>query len=332
MIRPPAIAPFKKNRKQWLALLTLCAAIPAQADIQLAPGKDTGDLKTISAAPLQDELLKPTLDRTSQVADSTQADVETDGIKDDVRAQFAKGVAYAQANQPAEAITIFTQIIESHPTLPEPYNNLAVIYADQGDYEKAQKLLERVIKIHPDYATAQENLGDIYIKMAAETYGKSFKLDGKNKRVYAKQQQASNLIANLAEASTAAGTPPAAKKSETRNGDIREVNQVTVAINDWLQSWENRDMAGYLASYTDDFVGQGEASHTAWVKSRTARITGANSISVKYSKLKVVLENGNTATATFMQSYRSDSYQDRTSKKLILKKIDGKWLISQELT
>ncbi len=322
---------FKKKRKHWLAMLALCAAMPAQADIQLAPGKDTGDLNTIAAAPLQDELLKPTLDQ-SRIAAQTQTADDTGELSEDIRAQFAKGVAYAQANQQSEAITVFTQIIETHPTLPEPYNNLAVIYADQGNYAKAQKLLERVIKIRPDYATAQENLGDIYIKMAAEAYGKTLQLDGKNQRAHVKQQQASNLVASFAEPAAVAAKAPAPVARQAKSADIGQVHQVTVAINDWLQAWGNRDMSAYLASYTADFVGQNEASHTTWVKSRTARITGANSISVDYSKLKIVLKRGDTAKATFMQSYRSDSYQDRTSKTLMLKKIDGKWLISQELT
>ena len=331
MIRFPA-GTFSKNRKHWLALLVLCAAAPAQAGIQLTPGQDTDDLTTISAAPLQGELLKPRLNQpSSQSATEPSMIAETEGLDDDIRTQFAKGVAYAQANEREEAIAIFTQLIEAHPTLPEPYNNLAVIYADQGNYEKAKKLLERVIKIRPDYATAQENLGDIYIKMAAEAYGKTLKLGGQNERAQAKQRQAAKLVSSFAEAS-AADTPAPATPRQAKATDISEINQVTVAINDWLRAWENRDMDAYLASYTDDFIGQNDSSHTAWVKSRTARILGASSISIKYSKLKVLLERGDTAKASFMQSYRSDSYQDRTSKRLILKKIDGKWRISQELT
>ena len=127
-------------------------------------------------------------------------------------------------------------------------------------------------------------------------------------------------------------SPSPTPARQAKNSDVGTVHQVTLAINDWLRAWENRDMGAYLASYTDDFVGQNEASHTTWVKSRTARITGASSISVDYSKLKVILERGNTTKATFLQSYRSDSYQDRTQKTLMLKKVDGKWLISQELT
>ena len=324
------------RRTPGLVLLALCIALPAQADIKLAPGKAVGDLQTITAAPLQDDLLKPKLDTSAQ-AHPEPSETEKAAPGADVRAQFEKGVGFAQAGQQAEAITIFTQMIESYPTLPEPYNNLAVIYADQGNYEKAQKLLERVIKIHPDYATAQENLGDIYIKMAAEAYGKSLQLDGANKRAQTKQQQTLKLVTSFTEPEDHVATVPATTATRTaaraaKMTSPESVHEVTLAINGWLQAWESKNVAAYLASYTEDFVGQNETSHANWVKTRTARIGGANSISVQYSKLKIVMENGDTARASFVQSYRSDSYQDRTKKTLVLKKIDGKWLISQELS
>jgi len=47
------------------------------------------------------------------------------------------------------------------PELPEPYNNLAVLYAARGDHDGARDALLRAISTHPSYATAHENLGDI---------------------------------------------------------------------------------------------------------------------------------------------------------------------------
>ncbi|PJC02445.1 MAG: DUF4440 domain-containing protein, partial [Gallionellales bacterium CG_4_9_14_0_8_um_filter_59_50] len=64
--------------------------------------------------------------------------------------------------------------------LPEPYNNLAVLYAGQGQYEKAKVALEMAIRTHPSYATAHENLGDIYAKMASQAYDRALQLDKSN--------------------------------------------------------------------------------------------------------------------------------------------------------
>src|SRR6478735_8377352 len=56
--------------------------------------------------------------------------------------------------------------------LPEPYNNLAALYAAQSQFDKARAALEMAIKLNPDYATAHENLGDVYARLAAQSYGR----------------------------------------------------------------------------------------------------------------------------------------------------------------
>ena len=76
----------------------------------------------------------------------------------------------------------FTYLTEKHPTLPEPFNNLAMIYIDLGDYDKAQKLLESAIKINPNYIVAFANLGDLYSKRAFISYSKVLESDKTNLR------------------------------------------------------------------------------------------------------------------------------------------------------
>lgn len=104
----------------------------------------------------------------------------------DVKALFTRGVILAEQNKIEDAIKAFTEITEKHPNLPEPYNNLAVLYAGQGQYDKARKALETAIKTHPSYATAHENLGDIYARMASEAYDKALQLDNGNTRAQGK--------------------------------------------------------------------------------------------------------------------------------------------------
>src|ERR1043165_1339529 len=98
----------------------------------------------------------------------------------DARARFLKGLILTEQNKPAEAIKVFTSLTEDYPELPEPYNNLAVLYASQGQYDKARKSLEMAIRTHPSYAIAHENLGDVYAKMASEAYDKALQLDRSN--------------------------------------------------------------------------------------------------------------------------------------------------------
>src|SRR3954467_11391890 len=56
----------------------------------------------------------------------------------DAQARFLKGLILTEQGNAKEAIEIFTKLTQDYPELPEPYNNLAVIYASQGQYEKAR--------------------------------------------------------------------------------------------------------------------------------------------------------------------------------------------------
>jgi tetratricopeptide (TPR) repeat protein len=98
----------------------------------------------------------------------------------DARGRFLKGLILTEQNKPNEAIKVFTDLSQDYPELPEPYNNLAVLYASQGQYDKARNSLEMAIRTHPSYATAHENLGDIYAKMASQAYDKALQLDRGN--------------------------------------------------------------------------------------------------------------------------------------------------------
>jgi len=98
----------------------------------------------------------------------------------EARGRFLKGLILTEQNKPAEAIKVFTSLTEDYPELPEPYNNLGVLYASQGQYDKARNALEMAIRTHPSYATAHENLGDIYARMAEQSYDKVLQLDRSN--------------------------------------------------------------------------------------------------------------------------------------------------------
>jgi ketosteroid isomerase-like protein len=98
----------------------------------------------------------------------------------DAQGRFLKGLILTELNRYQEAIKVFTDLTTDYPQLPEPYNNLAVLYAAQGQYERAKQSLEQAIRTHPSYATAHENLGDIYAKMASLAYDKALQLDESN--------------------------------------------------------------------------------------------------------------------------------------------------------
>lgn len=126
----------------------------------------------------------------------------------DAQARFLKGLILTEQNKTAEAIKVFTALSEDYPELPEPYNNLAVLYAAQGQYEKAKIALEMAIRTHPSYATAHENLGDIYAKMASQAYDKALQLDKSNTTAQTKLE----MIKELFSSGSKGGVKPTAGK------------------------------------------------------------------------------------------------------------------------
>src|SRR5258706_15112 len=144
------------------------------------------------------------------------------------RGSSRKGLILAEQNKVAEAIEVFTALARDYPELPEPYNNLAVLYANQGQYEKARQQLEMSIRTHPSYATAYENLGDVYTKLASQAYDKALQFDSsnsaaKNKLSLIRDLMSSNRLPRASSAPSAtpveSAQPPAAKAVPTKSAD-----------------------------------------------------------------------------------------------------------------
>jgi hypothetical protein len=123
----------------------------------------------------------------------------------DPQGRFFKGLILTELNRMPEAISMFQKLTEDYPELPEPYNNLAVLYAQQKQYDKAKTALEMAIRTHPSYAVAHENLGDIYARMATQAYDRALQLDSSNTAAQSKL----NLIREMVGNSSAKGSRPA---------------------------------------------------------------------------------------------------------------------------
>ena len=92
------------------------------------------------------------------------------------------------------AVFLFERLSEEFPELPEPYNNLAVLYDKMGQEQKAIKSFKLAILNNPDYTLAYENLADLYLFLARETYLEGMSKGRKNNdRLEAK----SNFLKNI---------------------------------------------------------------------------------------------------------------------------------------
>jgi len=274
----------------------------------------------------------------------------------DAQARFLKGLILTEQGDTANAIKTFTELTEDYPELPEPYNNLAVLYAGQGQYEKAKVALEMAIRTHPSYATAHENLGDIYAKMASQAYDRALQLDKSNASTQTKLAMIRDLFGSGAKSARPAkptvptladnkpvaapaptvapapavapvAAPAAPKQAESATNPAAEVLNATQA---WAAAWSAKDSKKYLAFYAKEFKTPGGESRSAWEGQRKERIAKPKSIRVEVRDAKVKLADPAHASVGFKQSYRASHLNTTSSKTLEWVKVDGQWLIVEE--
>lgn len=304
-----------------LLAVVLGVALPALAD-------DLDDASKLLKAGQRDQALE----RVNRVLAQKSGDP---------KARFLKGIILTEQGNTKEAIEIFTKLTQDYPNLPEPYNNLAVIYAGQGQYDKARAALEQSIRTHPSYATAYENLGDIYAKLASQAYDKALQLDKSNTGAQNKLSLVRELVGGPATTVAAVKEPakepakPAVaavtgKPTEKPAPQAGNPADILTAVNAWAQAWSKKDVDGYLAAYAKDFKTPGGESRADWEKTRRARIEAPKSIAVVVEQAKVTTAGNGEASVTFLQSYRSDKLKSSSRKTLLMSRTDGRWLIREE--
>ncbi len=167
--------PFRTPLNALAAAMLLACALPAAAEPTL----------TEVQANIKQGQLAAALEKVDQILAVRPKDAQ---------ARFTKGVILTEMNRLNDAAAVYQKLSEDYPELPEPYNNLAVIYASQRQYEKAKAALELAIRTHPAYATAHENLGDVYAKLASQAYDKALQLDSANTQAQTKLAMIRDLM------------------------------------------------------------------------------------------------------------------------------------------
>lgn len=266
----------------------------------------------------------------------------------DAQTRFLKGLILTQQNKPADAIGVFSALTADYPELPEPYNNLAVLYANQGQYDKARQALEMAIRTHPSYATAHENLGDIYAKMASQAYDRALKLDNGNAVTQTKLAMIQDLFGDaprkvvrpdIAAASTNVVAPTAAKPvvvttpTEMPKPTVASADQskeVLKTVEDWAAAWSAKNTSKYLSYYAANFKVPKDARRNAWEAERKDRISKPKSIQVGIHNPAVTFSDNEHVTVEFRQTYRAGSFNTNANKAVLMVKNGAKWQIQEE--
>lgn len=91
--------------------------------------------------------------------------------------QFKEGLRLAEANKIDAAAAVFLRLTQDYPRLPEPYLQLAAMYQQQGNTQGAVDVMRAALKLHTDPALLQEQLGDLYLQLAAQAYRSALDTD-----------------------------------------------------------------------------------------------------------------------------------------------------------
>ena len=85
------------------------------------------------------------------------------------------GVLRAHEGRIGEAIEVFERLRRDHPDMPEPWKNLAVLYAAEGRFAEAREALLTALERRPS-AIGYANLGDLYTRLARLAYERAREL------------------------------------------------------------------------------------------------------------------------------------------------------------
>jgi Flp pilus assembly protein TadD len=84
--------------------------------------------------------------------------------------RFLMGLMLTDQKRDAEAKQTFIALTEDFPELPDPYNNLAVLYAASGQLQSALDALQTALRNDPTHRAARENLGDVHLALATQAW------------------------------------------------------------------------------------------------------------------------------------------------------------------
>lgn len=244
------------------------------------------------------------------------------------RVKFLTAYAYQMNNQAEKAEALYQQLISQYPELPEPRNNLAMIYQARGDYDTASKLLVEAIETHESYATAYRNLGRIYTGIASEAYRRALSESVEPANYTHKiELSALNRLYLPNEISTAENLP-AKKVTQNTTGEDSATTMETL-VKQWAAAWSDKDFANYASFYSTDHK-SGFDTHSAWLESRRQRIMRPGFIKIRVSNFQIRAINNHRAVIDFKQSFDSPAYNDRVTKRLGFKRTGKQWKIVEE--
>lgn len=109
--------------------------------------------------------------------------------------RFQRCVTYERMGDRERAKNAFEQFIRTYPEIPEPYNNLAGLYAADGSLVRAEELLVKAVALRPNFALAYTNLGNLYLAKAKNAYDTAIRTGGNKESLKARIESIDRILA-----------------------------------------------------------------------------------------------------------------------------------------
>jgi len=287
-------------------------------------------------------------------------------------AWFLFGVAHVHQQQYHQAIEAFRQVIRLRPDLAEPHNNLAAVYSNLDDTHAAIKELEIALEKRADYPVAEENLADLYVKLALRHYKNSLqyapnpiveqryarlvkvrnplstpehiatkavaivsaKVEASEKPAQAEPQVALSPSPMTSSTKTPDKHKPAPHIDEPQAPQQQSIKTVLDALETWRLAWSSQNLESYFSAYAKDYQPDARFKSIAeWQTYKTRVIQNKTFIRVRFEQIDATLSpHQKHATVQLLQQFRSNSYQGDSFKKISLKYTAKGWKIVREVS
>lgn len=234
------------------------------------------------------------------------------------------------------AIDTLNKLDQEHRNTPPALNNMAIAYANLGDYKKAISLLQAAIAGNPQFNQLYSNISQLFGVLATQAYAKALERTETPENNTSVTPQLKPFTRWDAPVNAPAPFPLEAKSQPIIEPPIKIdmsalKSDIRSTLEKWSASWSKQDVNSYLDFYDDEFQTPSDVSRRSWEAYRKDRLKEPGFIKVTAEDIRILLsEDGKLAVASFMQNYRSDTYKENSRKQLVLKQKAGQWRIYSE--
>lgn len=293
--------------------------------------------------------------------------LETDPT--DVKALFLQARVMENLGRKDQATSLYLQLIEREPQSPEPYVNLAALYASDGQIDKAKDTLNDGAQAHPGFASLFANLRQINGALAARAYKQALNKDVSKpsvslskvaqlslpqREVVVKEVPVEVVKEVVKEVPVEVvkevikEVPVEVVKEVIKEVPVEVVKEVPVQQNvvkvetvastalpdlqDRVQAWAKAWSAQDVPAYISfysDAYAPGRLSNAQWREDRQNKLTNKEFIEVAVSDFDQETKN-DQILVSFNQQYRSNIIADTIRKQLVFQKQAGDWRIVSE--